>query len=348
LIDLTIVIVSYETRELLSRCLACVAEACAFDSTLVVETIVVDNGSRDKSVECARTSDLAPRIVALAQNLGFAAAANRGLRLRRGRHVLLLNTDVEMDPSMLCRGVAILDERDAAGVLGAALRHPSGRRQRSVHALPDLVSELVPEPILRWWRPEMIAGKREMGSVEAAMKPRVVEAVRGAVFFIRGELLEKVGLLDEGYFFFLEETDYCWRVQAAGYDVLHCDSLRAIHGLGASSKRRVPLATRIEFHRSLYRYLDRRCRRGVSGAARIVRVTRTMTGLLGLLCVAAFSSTARQRMTERMGLLLWHLRGRPREEGLAAALLADGARFDVAGATEVANVEDVMECGDVA
>jgi len=342
LIDLTIVIVNYETRELLSRCLAGVAEACAFDSTLIVETIVVDNGSRDESVPCARASHVEPRVVALTENLGFAAAANHGLRLRRGRHVLLLNTDVEMDPSMLRRGVGILDGRENAGVLGAALRHPSGRRQRSVHALPDLVSELVPEPILRWVRPEMISGKPGTGSVEATMKPRVVEAVRGAVFFIRGELLETVGLLDEGYFFFLEETDYCWRMRSAGYDVLHCDSLRAIHGLGASSKRRVPLATRIEFHRSLYRYLDRRCSRGVSRVARSVRVTRMGIGLLGLLCLSAFSSAARRRLAERMGLFLWHLRGRPEDEGLASALLADGARFNVA------DVGEVTGCGDVA
>jgi GT2 family glycosyltransferase len=345
LIDLTIVIVSYETRDLLSRCLESVAEACAYDSTLVVETIVVDNGSRDESAECARTSPLGPRVVCLSRNLGFAAAANQGLRLRRGRHVLLLNTDVEIDPELLSRGVGILDERQDAGVLGAALRHPSGRRQRSVHALPDLVSEIVPEPILRLWRPEIASWKLGIGPADAAMKPRVVEAVRGAVFFVHGDLLEQIGLLDEGYFFFLEETDYCWRVRAAGRHVLHCDSLRAIHGLGASSKRRVPLATRIEFHRSLYHYLDRRCGRGVSGVARIFRVARMSIGLLGLHCVAAFSPAARRRKTERTGLLLWHLRGRPQGDGLAAALLADDARFDVAGVRET---DEAAECIELA
>ena len=93
-------------------------------------------------------------------------------------------------------------------------------------------------------RPETLSDAIACGAIDEGCG--FVEAVRGAVFFIRGDLLEKVGPLDEGYFFFLEETDYCWRVRAAGYRVLYCDTLRALHLLGASSKRRAPLATRIE------------------------------------------------------------------------------------------------------
>jgi GT2 family glycosyltransferase len=137
---------------------------------------------------------------------------------------------------------------------------------------------------------------------------------------MRGELLEKLGLLDEGYFFFLEETDYCWRVREAGYRVLYCDSLRAMHRLGASSKRRVPLATRIEFHRSLYRFLDQRRGRGIASIAYVARLVRNSVTCLGLLLPAIGSGPARLRLTERWGLLLWHLRGRPLQPDLGRAL----------------------------
>lgn len=335
--DLTVVIANYETSELLSRCLASVDEACRFHPELAVETIVVDNGSRDDSVACAVAASIAPRMISLVRNRGFATAVNYGLRVRRGRHVLLLNSDVEIDRDLLFRGVRILDETPDVGVLGAGLVHPDGRRQRSVHALPDLASELLPQFLVRLVRPQASNLPRRDRASGREDSSRAVEAVRGAVFFIRGELLEKVGLLDEGYFFFLEETDYCWRVRRAGYRILHCPSLRASHLLGASSKRRAALATRIEFHRSLYRFLDRRSGRAVSAVARFVRVLRTAISLIGLLGLAFVSSTGRRRLAERWGLLLWHLRGRPYAGGLAQALFVEDAAHSRAGDQGVAN-----------
>ena len=327
MIDLTVVIVNYETSDLLTRCLASLQAARCAHPRLIFETIVVDNGSRDDSVARALEALVSPQMIALARNRGFAAGVNCGLRIRRGRHVLLLNSDTEIDRDLLERGMRILDDRPDAGVLGAELNHPDGRRQRSVHALPDLASELLPEMILRLLRPGTSNPESDLRADRQEGAPCEVEAVRGAVFFIRGELLEKVGLLDEGFFFFLEETDYCWRVREAGYRVLYCSSLRASHQLGASSKRRVALATRIEFHRSIGRFLERRSGRSVATFARFFRVTRTAISLVGLSLRALVSPVGRRRLAERWGLLLWHLRGRPVSDGLAEALLADDHRF---------------------
>jgi GT2 family glycosyltransferase len=320
LIDLTIVIVSHETSELLTACLAAVERACRRHPELGVETIVVDNGSRDASVGVARSSPLQPKLIALARNRGFAAAVNLGLRARRGRHVLLLNSDAEIDPDVLVRGVGLLDDASDVGVIGAALVHPDGRPQRSVHAFPGLQTELLPEPILRIFRPNGFPARGRSMHARAGTPMREVEAVRGAAFFVRGELLEKLGLFDEGYFFFLEETDYCWRVAAAGYRVVHSDALRVVHQLGASSKRRAPLATRIEFHRSLYRFLDRRRGPRIAALSRVVRSARTAVGLVGRAAWALGSKRGRGRLAERWGLLLWHLRGCPNEPSLAQAL----------------------------
>ena len=342
MIDLTILIVSYETRELLSNCLGSIARARRNHPELQVETIVIDNGSRDGSLDVALASPVAPRIVALVRNRGFAAAVNYGLHLRRGRHVLLLNSDTEIEPDVLFRGVELLDESADVGVLGIALVHPDGRAQRSVHAFPGLQTELVPEPILRMMRPRGFSSSARVRARATRLGEDAslceVEAVRGAVFFIRGDLLEKVGLLDEGYFFFLEETDYCWRVRAGGYRVLYCDTLRALHVLGASSKRRAPLATRIEFHRSLYRFLEQRRGNRVAAIAFAARLVRNALSVIGSLPLAVGSDRAQSRLVERWGLLLWHLRGRPLQPDLGRALRLE-TEFDRRAAGERAESE---------
>ncbi|MEZ4279477.1 MAG: glycosyltransferase family 2 protein [Myxococcota bacterium] len=331
MIDLSVVIASYENAALLQRCLAALGRACAAHPALAVEIIVVDNGSRDASVEVARGSGLPVRIVALARNRGFAAAVNLGLRIRRGRHVLLLNSDAEIEPDGLAGGVTLLDAQPAIGVMGAALFHADGRPQRSVHAFPGLATELWPEAWVRaarGLRRRSWLGMESGGGIgaRATAGVREVEAVRGAVFFVRGELFDRLGELDEGYFFFLEETDFCWRVRAAGHAVVFASGLRARHRLGATSKARAPLATRIEYERALDRFLA--IRRGPRTARRVrrVRALRGFFGLLLLLLAAPFSARLRRRGRERAGLLLWHLRGRPGHPVLALELAREAER----------------------
>ena len=156
--------------------------------------------------------------------------------------------------------------------------------------------------------------------------------MRGAVFFVRGRLFDVLGELDEGYFFFLEETDFCWRVRASGHAVVFVSGLHALHRLGATSKARAPLATRIEYERALDRFL--RIRRGV-GTARQIRILRALRGLFGLALIAVvapFSARSRRRGRERAGLLLWHLGGRPDHPLRAEVLASEAERASQAGA----------------
>lgn len=325
-VDLTVIVASFETRALTLACLEAVERARVAAPGLVVETWVIDNGSRDGTAAAVAGAHPEVRLVALVRNRGFAAAVNIGIGRARGRHLLLLNSDVVIEPELLSAGVALLDEQPGVGVLGVSLRHPDGRPQRSVHALPDWQSELLPASLLRLIRPgsslpsEIRSGRGR--SRRGRRRVAEAEAVRGAVFFVRGTLVEKVGLLDESYFFFLEETDYCRRVREAGARVAHALEISATHQLGASSKRRAPLATRIEYHRSLYRYLGKHQGRSVLVFARILRVLRTAVGLVGLSVLAPFSARARARWVERGGLLLWHLRGCPSEPRFVDAIAA--------------------------
>jgi len=325
-IDLCVVIPSYENAEPLRACLAALERARAAHPALGFEVVVVDNGSTDASVDCARASPLGVRLVALARNRGFAAAVNLGLRLRRGRHALLLNSDAELEPDALARGVALLDACSDVGVAGASLRHPDGRPQRSAHGFPGWASELLPDAWLRMLRARAVRGRARGGSPEAAaiegeLAVRDVEAVRGAVFFIRGSALDAVGELDPGYFFFLEETDYCFRVRASGRRVVEAGAIAATHRLGASSKARAPLATRIEYERSLDRFLVLHRGPAAAGLVRALRLLRRLAGLVpGWIVAPVLGARARRRAIERGGLILWHLRGRPAEPSLATAL----------------------------
>jgi len=333
LIDLSILIASYENEDLLAACLLALEQAHATHPRIQLEVIVIDNGSQDASVARARASGLPIRAIALSRNRGFATAVNLGLRIRRGRHVLLLNSDATVAPDVLAQGVALLDGNEAIGVVGVALLHPDGRRQRSVHAFPGLATELLPDALVRM-------GRRVLRGRPAPLMPGCVdvEAVRGAVMFVRGHVLDELGELDEGYFFFLEETDFCWRVRAAGHRVVYAPALQAIHRLGASSKARVPRATRIEYERSLDRFVSIRRGRRTARAVRTLRCARWIAVLLPLVLAAAIGPHGRRRLRERGGLILWHLRGRPPEPILAVALAREVDRSR-AGAAPEASVE---------
>ncbi len=329
--DLSVIVASYETPALLATCLSSLEAARREARGLTIEVIVVDNGSRDESVQRALSAPLGPRLVAGVENRGFAAAMNRGLRVARGRHVLLLNSDAEVDGSLLVRAVAVLDADPRIAVLGPALRHADGRPQRSVHLWPSLWTEILGERLL--------LEARGLGRVMRSAPPEAlldVPAVRGAVFFLGQGVRANPGWLDESYFFFLEETDYCLRASKAGHRVVYAPGLVAHHGLGASSKARAPLAARIEYHRALDRFLRRHRGETVAGIARFWRTLRQALALpfqaLGAFAPGSAPSS-RARLAERAGLVLWHLRGRPALPSFAD-VLAQQAPVPFAGSDD--------------
>ena len=132
-------------------------------------------------------------------------------------------------------------------------------------------------------------------------------------------MIERVGLLPEDYFFFFEETDWCRSMRRAGFAVVHLPDVRIVHASGASSKKKVPGRTRIEYHRSLYRFFRRH--HGPLTLALVVTI-RLVKGViaLGARCPAALlSERGRARWRDRASVLAWHLRGCPATEGLVTA-----------------------------
>lgn len=313
--DLTVVVVSWNTRALVLACVANVlAELAAARkfAGLEADVRVVDNGSTDGTADAVRAAFPTVEVIALPENLGFAAGCNRGLRGLRARHALLLNSDAAPGAGGIARCVAFLDANPGVAIVGPQLLHPDGRRQNSVHNSPRLATEILPVAVFQWLAPGRFPSKRSIGD-----RPVEVEAVTGAAVFAKARAIREVGPLPEEYFFYLEETEWCRRVRKAGWRVAHLPTALVVHISGASSKRKDPASARIEYHRSLYRFF--RASRGASAAATVVaiRLLKCLFYLVTQAPLALAGARARERWQVHRDVLAWHLRGCPDAGGLA-------------------------------
>lgn len=243
---LSVVIVSYNTAALLARCVRSVLA----DAPAGTEVFVVDNASRDGSADMVRRAFPSVRLIANNDNNGFAAAANQALRPARGRYVMLLNPDAELRQGSLPRVVAFLDARPEVGVAGARLSYRDGRFQHSAFRFPSL-----PMAFLEFFPlNHRLANSRLNGRFPAADYHRAfaVDHPLGACMTVRRVALPEVGLLDESFFLYCEEVDWCWRFRQAGWHVVHCPEVLAIHHEAQSTRQRRGEML-VQLYRSRYR-----------------------------------------------------------------------------------------------
>jgi hypothetical protein len=245
--DLSVVIVSWNTCKLLEDCLRSVY---ASFQGVRAEVWVVDNASSDDSVAMAQQQFPQTRLIVNSDNRGFAVANNQALVQCAGRYLLLLNSDTVVPVGALDALVAVMDTHPEVGVCGPLLLNADGSPQLNWARFPGLASEMrrgqdrsqSPYPIEDF----ASATKR------AAMQPFVVDWIGGACFMVRHSAVESVGLLDEGYFMYSEETDWCHRWSQAGWKTLLAPQITVTH-LGGQSSSAVPIATRTRMWRSSLR-----------------------------------------------------------------------------------------------
>jgi GT2 family glycosyltransferase len=223
-LDLSIVIVSYNTRDMLRDCIASLAAAT---DGIAAETWVVDNCSPDASADMVATEFPAVHLVANRENVGFARANNQALSQASGRHSVILNPDTECRPGALTTLVRYLDAHPHVGAVGPKLLNTDGSLQPNGSRFPDpLQSFLVVSEVRRLFRSRFERWSRMREDFDAECE---LDVVSGACMMVRGEAIARVGLLDEDFFMFYEEVEWCWRIKKAGWKIVYLPQAEVVH-----------------------------------------------------------------------------------------------------------------------
>jgi GT2 family glycosyltransferase len=233
--DVSILIVSFNTRAVLRECLESIERESA---GLKVEVAILDNNSVDGSPEMVERDFPHVRLVRSHVNLGFGAANNAALEGSRGRYIVLLNSDAFLCPDSLRLAVQHMDDNPQAGLAGGKLVGRDFSWQPSARMFPGLLSDLsVMTGLAARYPKSRIFGYFDRTWADQSV-PSEVDWVPGAFSIIRSDVLDKIGFFDPAFFLYSEEVDLCRRIKAAGYQVWYWPDINVIH-IGGESSRQV-------------------------------------------------------------------------------------------------------------
>ncbi|MBN2394322.1 MAG: glycosyltransferase family 2 protein [Anaerolineae bacterium] len=270
--DLSIIIVNWNTKELLARCLESIGASFVPQDTKTVdllasrepisyEVFVADNASTDGSAVMVREHFPEVHLIENSENVGFARANNQAIPQSTGRYMLLLNSDTEVHPGALEELVQFMEARSQVGGCGPRLLNADGSLQASCHPMLTPGREFWRLMFLdRIWRRATYDQQRWDPSI-----PRQVEVIKGACFLLKREALDQVGLLDGQYFMYTEEMDLCYRLLQAGWQLWWVPKAVVTHFGEASSKQVAEnmyiqlYRSKVQFHRKFG--ADRRANR---------------------------------------------------------------------------------------
>jgi GT2 family glycosyltransferase len=230
-VDVSVVIVSWNTRDLLRDCLRSIFQETRSTS---FEVIVVDNASRDSTAEMIVTEFPTVKLIENRDNRGFAAANNQGIRESAGRYVLLLNPDTVVLDRAINRCIGFADLHPDVGVVGCQVLLDETNIQKTGFAFPTVWNlSLALSGLSRMFSKAKFMRTADMGWW-GRDDERDLDVISGMFMLIRREALNEVGLLDEAYFVFAEETDLCLRLARAGWRRVFTPSCRIIHVCGGN------------------------------------------------------------------------------------------------------------------
>ena len=246
--DLSVILVSYKSREVLLACLRAL-QADARNTGIRLETVVVDNDSRDGTLEALAAEFPQVRVIANRENRGYARAVNQGLAATRAPLALVLNPDCEPHPGLLR---ALLDHAAAhprTGIAGQKILNPDGSLEYSARSFPDHLTFLFNRySLLTRLFPGNRFSRRYLLTDWDHASAREVDWVSGACMLARREAVAQVGGMDEAFFMFNEDVDWCRRMKLAGWAVSYEPAAAVVHHIGASRSR---VAARVIWGRHL-------------------------------------------------------------------------------------------------
>jgi len=302
------------TRNTCQQTREAIESVLASSGNLTKEIYVVDNGSTDETP--ATLPKLFPQIrySHMERNLGFARGVNFAAREATGDFLLLLNSDARLAPDALALAVDWMRAHSHCGIAGGQLYSPDGKKQNSIANFPTLATELLNKFLLRALWPKRFPGKEQ-----DYREPLEVESVIGAFFLVSRSVWDQFRGLDERFFFFLEETDFCLRARQAGFSTMHLPHVHVAHGQGQTAKQSLAGA-RIEYWKSRYAYFAKHHGLITRGVLRAGLLVRLIMDFLSSALLAALTLGQSRRRREKFAvygaLLWWHLQGCAAEAGL--------------------------------
>jgi GT2 family glycosyltransferase len=288
MLDLSVVIVSWNTCDLLRRCLQLLSEQI---TDLRAEVFVVDNASADGSAKMVAAEFPHVKLIENRDNLGFARANNQVLKCAGGKSILLLNPDTEVKPHAIATLLAFLDSHPAAGVVAPQLLNTDGTVQRSCREFPTVMGMFYELVGLSRMFPQRREFRRYKMLDFGHAEERQVDQPEGACLLVRREVIEQVGLLDEGYFMLFEEVDWCYRIKKAGWQVWFTPSAKVLHHYGQSIKQ-VKARMILSSHKGMYRFWRKHYAGGFFWLAPIA-----FSALMALAVMRILSYQLRQMLT---------------------------------------------------
>ena len=302
--NLSVVILNYRTPGDTAQAVQSIMSGARPDAA-VPEVIVVDNGSNDDSLRLIAEECPCAKIIELGENRGFAAGMNAGMAGSRGEYILLLNSDVRVEPGSLEALLTHMGGNNLVGLAAPLLLDDGGRPMRSLLVQPTIWRTFIPLlsklQYARW--------KRRIGD-----QPVCVEATEGAAVIVSRKALADVGLMDEQFFFYYEIVDWCMRFRSKGYSVQVLPAARMRHACGTSVKT-LWEASRVEIKRSEYQILCKHLGRTVAALAVwrdvLVGLLRTVLYSAALACTVGRNHRIRAKLASYYGLVTWLFAGRP-------------------------------------
>ena len=250
-IMLSIIIVSWNVKDLLKKCLESIYQN---QGGLELEIFVVDNASTDGTPEMVKNNFPSVILIDNKSNRGFAAANNQAIKLAKGEYILILNPDTEIVSDAFQKSIEFMEQNQKTGILGCQILNPDKTIQPSVRRLPTFWPIFLIFLKLPKMFPNLPAVKRYLAAGFDYSKIQSVDQVMGAFMLIKKEVFEKIGLFDERFFLWFEEVDLCRRAASAGFEVLYHPEAKIIHYGGQSFSQQGNLKKQWMFFRSAVRY----------------------------------------------------------------------------------------------
>lgn len=262
-IDLTLIILTYNSQFWLKKTLSTLKDFYLDKTKYTVKTIVVDNNSSDETMPMVRRSFRWVETIELPGNLGFAAGNNVALKKIESRYVMLLNSDMELTPdSNLDTLIEYMDQHDRVGIVSPRVEFTNGKIDPASHR-----GEPTPWAAITYFTKleSLFPQSRTFGQYHQFYKDLTsvhpIEACSGAAMMVRNDAIKKVGLLDERFFMYAEDLDWCRRFREAGYAIIYNPEVKIIHhkyksGIKSASKK-IATQTNKHFYDTMLQYYDK-------------------------------------------------------------------------------------------